>query len=430
VDKFDWTHENAIFFENFAAICALCNNAEISYDPQQACFLHLGEPTEAALKVAVEKLGLPPAQGGSLLLSSDPQHIVRQSNDHWKRQFSFLSELEFSRDRKMMSVLQRDLRRGSNRIFAKGAAEIVLSQCNRVQLESGEVIPLTLNLRRKLQQSFKSMAQQSYRCLGLAFKDAAEVSAALDAVESPSAAMKLDILQSDERFRSLEHGMVFVGLCGLLDPPRPEVRSALETCRGAGVRVLMITGDSRDTATAIAKDVGMFPASLSAEVEASRVFSGKAFSQLPADQQLAALRQPGNLVFYRAEPQDKQALIRMLGQLGDVVAMTGDGVNDAPALQQADIGIAMGITGTDVSKGAADMVLADDNFSSIVAAIEEGRSIYDNMRTFIFFLVSSNIGEVLSILAGAVMGLPDMLTPVHLLWINLVTDGERARVLT
>jgi Ca2+-transporting ATPase len=420
VNGFSWTNSNTIFFQDFAAICALCNNAQIKYDIADTSFHHLGEPTEAALKVLVEKLGVPKSPHIELL-SSNPIQMAHQSSDYWSQRYAYLAELEFSRDRKMMSVVLRDLNLLRNRIFTKGAAEIVLSRCNRIKLENGDVVPMTPSLRLKISRSFESMAKQSFRCLGLAYKDASEVSNELNSVESPDDSAQLPLLNSPERFELCERDMVFVGMCGILDPPRPEVRSAILKTGEAGVRVFMITGDSKQTATAIAKEVGILDND-TGDI-GGRVFNGKDFFNLSKQNQVELLKQRGNLVFCRAEPQQKQMLVRLLSEIGEVIAMTGDGVNDAPALQQADIGIAMGITGTEVSKNAADMILADDNFSSIVSAIEEGRGIYNNMKTFIFFLVSSNIGEVLSIFTAALLGLPDLLTPVHLLWVNLVTDG-------
>lgn len=188
---------------------------------------------------------------------------------------------------------------------------------------------------------------------------------------------------------------------------------------------MMITGDSKETAVSIAKDVNIFTPD---DDVSNRAFTGKEFFELPIVEQLNLMK-TANMVFCRAEPRDKQKLITMLEKLDEIVAMTGDGVNDAPALKQAAIGVAMGITGTEVAKNAADMILADDNFSTIVSAVEEGRAIYGNMQSFICFLISTNIGEILTIFVAAVMGLPEPLTSLHLLWVNLVTDGPPATAL-
>jgi len=218
-----------------------------------------------------------------------------------------------------------------------------------------------------------------------------------------------------------------VGMVGIKDPARPEVAESIKKCHDAGVRVIMITGDARDTAVAIARDVNILPpASLGQKIKA---YEGREFFEKPESEQLQLLGSPGNLIFCRAEPSDKQKLIKMLQSLGEISAMTGDGVNDAPALQQANIGVAMGISGTEVSKEAADMVLADDNFSTIVSAVEEGRCIYANMQAFICFLISCNIGEIICILLAAVCGFPEPLSAMHLLWVNLVTDGPPATAL-
>ena len=215
---------------------------------------------------------------------------------------------------------------------------------------------------------------------------------------------------------------------GIKDPARPEVSHSIQQCTDAGIRVMMITGDSKETAIAIARDVNIFPAKDEMDDSPLKAFEGREFFQRSSDDQLEILKS-GNIVFCRAEPSDKQKLVKMLQNLGEVTAMTGDGVNDAPALQQAAIGIAMGITGTEVSKEAADMILVDDNFSTIVNAVEEGRRIYANMQSFICFLISCNIGEIFCILLAALAGFPEPLSAMHLLWVNLVTDGPPATAL-
>jgi len=221
--------------------------------------------------------------------------------------------------------------------------------------------------------------------------------------------------------------MTFVGLCGIKDPARPEVADSIAICTKAGIRVMMITGDAKDTAVAIARDVNIFTKE-NVEKGNVKAFEGREFFDLPEATQLQILK-TDNIVFCRTEPADKQKLVKMLQQLGEIPAMTGDGVNDAPALQQSAIGIAMGITGTEVAKEAADMVLVDDNFATIVSAVEEGRCIYASMQAFICFLISCNIGEIFCIFLASLLGLPEPLTAMHLLWVNLVTDGPPATAL-
>jgi Ca2+-transporting ATPase len=227
-------------------------------------------------------------------------------------------------------------------------------------------------------------------------------------------------------YDKFEQGATFVGIVCIKDPVRPEIKPAISDCKTAGIRVIMITGDSRETALAIAQELNILEKQ---DDPKDSVFTGSEFEAMTAEQKKKAVGGLGGKVFSRVEPAHKRELVKILIEMGQIVAMTGDGVNDAPALKQAHIGIAMGITGTEVAKNASDMVLADDNFATIVKAIEEGRSIYSNMKAFIRYLISSNIGEVLSIFFTAMLGIPEGFSSVQLLWVNLVTDGPPATAL-
>jgi P-type Ca2+ transporter type 2C len=327
-----------------------------------------------------------------------------------------------------MSVLVRsNTYQASNRLFVKGAAEMVAARCNRIQLENGRVVSITSSMREEINNKIREMQSEPLRCLALAFKEAKELPGKLASVSTVEAATALPELQDDSKFIEIESNMVLAAITGIKDPARPEAGDAIVKCTNAGIRVIMMTGDSKDTAVAIARDVNIFGPYENTHI-ATSAFTGKEFFELPIDIQLSILS-AGNKVFCRTEPKDKQKLISMLDDLGEVCAMTGDGVNDAPALQQADIGIAMGITGTEVSKNAADMILTDDNFATIVNAVEEGRNIYNNMQSFICFLLSCNIGEIVTIFISTALGIPEALTPLHLLWVNLVTDGPPATAL-
>ncbi|KAL9183678.1 hypothetical protein ACHAXT_004534 [Thalassiosira profunda] len=417
---------------DIAAVAALCNDANIvgQNEPtgSSKTYERLGEPTEAALCVLAEKLGGKYAESAS----TTEQTRAAANVNSWRAEHPRQATLEFSRDRKSMSVLASQWSNSSakgNRLLVKGAPNLLLERCTHAKLRDGSVVKLDGRLRRQIEKKTTDLATRPLRCLALAVKETDRLEDSLNqySQDSMHADERHPLLSNPQNYASIESGLTWVGMVGIKDPARPEVAESIKKCHDAGVRVVMITGDARDTAVAIARDVNILPpASPGQQIKA---YEGREFFEKPESEQLQLLGSPGNMIFCRAEPSDKQKLIKMLQSLGEISAMTGDGVNDAPALQQANIGVAMGISGTEVSKEAADMVLADDNFSTIVAAVEEGRCIYANMQAFICFLISCNIGEIAAILLAAVCGFPEPLSAMHLLWVNLVTDGPPATAL-
>jgi P-type Ca2+ transporter type 2C len=354
--------------------CTLCNDAELQWLENQ--WQILGDPTEGALVVLAEKGGIDRA--------SSAQSLPR------------VAEFPFDSDRKRMSVV---CRRGSEYIiFAKGSPESILERC--VSAWNGSTAdPLTEEQRQRIIGQNESLATNGLRVLGLAYRE-------------------IDRIPTDD---GAEAEMTWLGLVGMLDAPRPEVRTAVAKCQTAGIRTVMITGDHQLTAQAIAQDLGIAK-------PGGKAVTGRELATM-SELDLLEIVDHTN-VYARVSPEHKLRIVQALRQRGQLVAMTGDGVNDAPALKQADIGIAMGITGTDVSKEASDMVLLDDNFASIVAATEEGRVVYTNIRRFIKYILGSNIGEVLTIAAAPLMGLGGVpLSPLQILWMNLVTDGLPALAL-
>ena len=355
-----------------------------------------GDPTEGALLVAARKAGI--------------------EGDTLDRQLPRVAEVPFSSERKLMSTLHRDTDNpeAPGVLFAKGAADVVLSRCTH-ELVGDESRALSDERRRRILRENDLLAEDAFRTLGVAMRRLAG-----DTLEG-------DIASPGEH---MEAELTFVGLVGIIDPPRPEARAAVARARQAGIRSLMITGDHPRTAAVIARQLGIDTS--------GRTLTGAELDALTPEEAVKAVAEVS--VYARVTPAHKLRIIDALRQDGTVVAMTGDGVNDAPALKRADIGIAMGITGTDVSKQAADMILADDNFSTIVAAVEEGRAVFANIRKFLRYLLSSNIGEVLTMFFGVLLarfigvpsgadgpGLPLLAT--QLLWINLVTDGAPALAL-
>jgi P-type Ca2+ transporter type 2C len=377
--------------------CALCNDAILQQtDGKPTDGKHwtiLGDPTEGALVVVAAK--------GNV------------ERDQWNSKLPRVLEFPFSSERKRMSVVVQDVAEAMRSespllaspylMFTKGSPELILERCS--QLQQGETaVALTGAQRQSILAKNNQLAGQGLRVLGVAMKPLAQ---------SPAAGTE----------DSSEQGLIWLGLIDMLDAPRPEVKDAVARCRSAGIRTLMITGDHQLTAQAIAADLGIAqPGEL--------VLTGRELEQM--DQRELAARVEQVNIYARVAPEHKLRIVQALQSNDKIVAMTGDGVNDAPALKQANIGVAMGITGSDVSKEASDMVLLDDNFATIVAAAEEGRVVYTNIRRFIKYILGSNIGEVLTIAAtplvlGGVFDVP--LTPLQILWMNLVTDGLPALAL-
>ena len=330
-----------------------------------------GEPTEAALVTA-----------------------CRTSLTELARQFPRAGEIPFSSERKRMCTIHR-LSGGSYRAIVKGAPDLLLERC---RFDRSAAQPLSDRRRQEIRRMNDRMAGEALRVLGVAYRD-------------------FDRMPTEEE---AEKDLVFCGLIGMIDPPRPEAARAVSLCRSAGIRVVMITGDHAATAAAIARQLGILE-------QNGKIFTGRQLDAM--DDKTLEREVSGCRVFARVSPEHKVRIVRVLQKQGQVVAMTGDGVNDAPALRAADIGCAMGKGGTEVARAAADMVLTDDNFSTIVSAVEEGRVIYGNIRKTIHFLISCNIGEILLVLAAFLLGLPAPLLAIQLLWVNLVTDSLPALAL-
>lgn len=352
-----------------------------------------GDPTEGALVVAARKAGLEAKALGERL--------------------ERVAEVPFSSERKLMSTVHSDAENEAHLlVFTKGAPDILLARCARERV-GAEARLLTDERRAAILKANDELAGQALRTLGVASRE-----------------LPANALENGEADEGLEHEMIFLGLIGMIDPPRAEAKEAVARARQAGIRPMMITGDHAKTATVIATELGI--------ADHGRAVTGAELEKMSDDELVRTTREVS--VYARVNPSHKLRIVKALQSDGQTVAMTGDGVNDAPALKTADIGVAMGITGTDVSKEAADVVLTDDNFATIVAAVEEGRSIFSNIRKFLRYLLSSNIGEVLTMFFGVVLakvigleveggGLVLPLLATHLLWINLVTDGAPALAL-
>ena len=347
---------------------ALCSDAKIDPEKKQA----VGEPTEAALVNFAYKHDLP----SYTLIEQQPR----------------VGEAPFDSMRKMMSTVHK-YKEGYIQ-YTKGANEIVLSHCDYYLDENHQVVKLTEEVKTEITHKAKEYADRALRVLGLGYRLYDEKPANFDS-------------------ENLENDLIYVGFTGMIDPCRDEVYDAIKECESAGIRPVMITGDHIDTAVAIGKDLGII-------TDASQAMLGSQLDSL-TDEQLKEVVQKTS-VFARVQPEHKTRIVRAFKDLGNVVAMTGDGVNDAPSIKAADIGVGMGITGTDVTKSVADMVLADDNFATIVNAVEEGRKINDNVRKVLQFQISSNMTEVLVVFISSIFAL-EVLSPTHLLWINMVTDS-------
>ncbi|NYZ78126.1 HAD-IC family P-type ATPase, partial [Candidatus Micrarchaeota archaeon] len=357
----------------------LCNNSNLVFDAGGSKASIVGDPTEACLLVLAEKAGL------------DYKEL--------REEYAFVSEIPFDSTRKMMTVT-RIVAGGKRKAFVKGAPEMLLENSVRI-LKNGVEEKLSEAEKKKILEANRLMASNALRVLGFAYRILGEK-------ESP---------ESGE----VEKNLVFVGLAGMMDPPRPEVRQAVNACKTAGIRVVMITGDNPDTARAVARELGLLGQ------DGSRIVTGAELNDFTEAQLRELVKDV--VVYARVSPEHKLRIVDALKARGEIVAMTGDGVNDAPAIKKADIGIAMGITGTDVAKEASDMVVVDDNFASIEHAVEEGRVIYDNILKAVRFLVSCNIGELLAIFFAIIGGLKSPLTPIQILWMNIVTDSPPALAL-
>ena len=392
-------------------VAALCNKSRLSFDSKTGTYSNVGEPTEGALRVLVEKIGTPEPAVNQMAREMPVHKRLHYTSEYFEEKNPLLATYEFSRDRKSMSVLVGN---GSQkRLLIKGAPESVLERCTHALVGSnGKRVSLSEKLTRLISEEVVEYGNRGFRVIALA------------SVEDVGSNPLLSSAKTTEEYSDLEKNMTLIGLVGMLDPPRPEVAESIMKCREAGIRVVVITGDNQNTAETICRQIGVFG---DHEDLKGKSYTGREFDALSNAEKLEAAKVVS--LFSRTEPAHKSQLVDLLQSSGEVVAMTGDGVNDAPALKKSDIGVAMG-SGTDVAKLAADMVLADDNFATIESAVEEGRSIYNNTQQFIRYLISSNIGEVVSIFLTAAAGMPEALIPVQLLWVNLVTDGLPATALS
>lgn len=356
----------------------LCNHANILQKESHE-FLVDGDPTEGALLVAGMKAGY--------------------HRDSLLEQYKIVHEFPFDSTRKMMTVVVKD-QNGRQFVVTKGAPDVLVGKSESI-LWNGKRQYLSSDVTRKVQDAINDLASKALRTIAIGFKEISSKTILIDEKEA-------------------EKDLTFIGLQGMIDPPRPEVKEAVKECKEAGIKTIMITGDHVITARAIAGQLGIL-------TKKSKVMDGNELSDLSLEELEDVVEDVS--VFARVSPQHKLKIVKALQNRGHIVAMTGDGVNDAPAIKAADIGVAMGITGTDVAKEASALVLLDDNFATIKAAINEGRNIYENIRKFIRYLLASNVGEILVMLFAVILGLPLPLVPIQILWVNLVTDGLPAMAL-
>lgn len=379
--------DNVASLNKLFEIGLICNNAEI---------IAVSEKDKGVFKRTKKeyKVQGDPTEGALIVLANKGNLTRKEVSNVWHRK----KEFPFDSNRKMMSVLVKNHK--SEMLAVKGAPDILLDRCNYIVWDE-KIVPLTPALKKCVKESIENLANKALRNLGIAYKD----------------------IKNGERMDSdidAEKDLIFVGLVGMIDPPRDEVKEAIHKCKKAGIKTIMITGDHQTTAEAIAKQLDIIPkGGITIDGLKLQNMNSKEFKDKADD----------IYVYARVSPEHKLKIVKMLQSKGHVVAMTGDGVNDAPAIKAADIGISMGITGTDVSKEASSLILSDDNFATIVSAIEEGRGIYDNIRKFIRYLLASNVGEILTMFFAMLMGLPLPLVPIQILWVNLVTDGLPAMAL-
>ncbi|MBN1201379.1 MAG: cation-translocating P-type ATPase [Anaerolineae bacterium] len=386
--RFHRNGEESVDITRYPEICRLLMGAllasdarlETSGSEQPNGYHMIGDPTEGALVVAAAKANM----------------WREKAESYYPR----VAEVPFDSVRKRMSTIHKDVDGHGYVVFTKGAPEIVLELCDTI-LENGKNALLTAARREHIRNVNRDMAHEALRVLAVAQRE-------------------IDELPAEVSSETIEQHLTLIGLVAMIDPARPEVKPAIDKARRAGIRTVMVTGDYPDTARAIASEIDLLR-------EDGRVISGVELEQMP-DEELIDIIEDVD-VFARVSPEHKVRIVEALRARDHVVAMTGDGVNDAPALKRASIGVAMGITGTDVSKETADMVLTDDNYVSIVSAVEQGRVIYSNIRKFVYFLLSCNLAEIAVIFLATLAGAPSPLTPIQLLWLNLLTDGAPALAL-